>query len=239
MSVETRSDLVEFGPGEPVAENRLPRWRMIAGDPRTAVALTVLGGAAAVASLLGQWQTISMPGFSDSPDSVREERMINNIWTIGAVGYVYLFALLSLAALTALAMFGQPAGRFQARVAGLGVSAATLVVLGAAGKVMSTADITRQFFGMPESMAEKLTITLERGLGMAIAAIALLGLALLSAHLRPAATVDDAETAAGKTGGPGTRGSGTPGSDTRSGSGPGPGEIELTVSSAAPFMRQY
>ncbi|GHJ46737.1 hypothetical protein Cs7R123_40790 [Catellatospora sp. TT07R-123] len=217
-------DVVELGD---LAHERddLPArgWRHHAADPRAAVALLVLGGATAAASLFGEWQIAATPAEPLESSFSGIGSVVNDVWSSG-VGDTYLVALTLLGALVAVVLAAPVTARGAARAAGLGLSAVLLVLLGAAAHKMSAPSGVPQLglFFSPEG-TEKITVTLARGLWAALATPVLLGLAFLSMHLR--GTLEQPEQAAAN--------------PSAAFAEPEPGEIELTVSTAAPFVRQY
>ncbi|MDI1461727.1 hypothetical protein QEZ54_12155 [Catellatospora sp. KI3] len=215
-------DVVEFdddfdGPELP------PRgWRQLVADPRTANTLLVLGGAAAAASLFGEWQIAASPPEPMESSFSGIGSVANDVWSSG-VGDTYLVSLGLLGALVAVVLAGPVAARAAARAAGLGLCAVLLVLLGAAAYKMTDLSGVPQLALFPQEMTVKVTVSLERGLWAALAAPLLLGLAFVSMHLRGALERTPAARDAAS----------TPPTQT------GPGEIELTVATAAPFVREY
>ncbi|MBV1852153.1 hypothetical protein [Catellatospora tritici] len=216
-------DVVELDGLDP-DELELPArsWRHHVADPRTAATLLVLGGTAAVASLFGEWQLAGAPPEPMESSFYGVESVVNDVWSSG-VGDTYLVSLGLLGALVALVLAAPATARPAARVAGLGLCAALLVLLGAAAYKMRDLSGVPQLALFPPESTVKVTVSLGRGLWTALATPLLLGLAFLSAHLR--GTLErEQETATVPTARP---------EETE------PGEIELTVSTAAPFVRQY
>lgn len=223
--MSSEPDVVEFGPAPaPAARRGGPRWRVVATDRRLTAALAVIGGAAALASLVADWQIVHTgpPDTSGEDYFIRIPSLVNSVWGV-AVGPVYLVGLLLLAAAAALALFGPAQARAAARVTGMGVAVALLAVVAAAASALTRTREVAQFWAVDPEMLARFTVELGRGLWAALAAISLLGLALLTAHrrepaARPAAAAPD----------------GADEPDDHE-----PGDIELTVATAAPFIRQY
>lgn len=217
-------DVVEFGPATAApAIRRRPGWRAMTTDSRLTTGLAVLGGAAAVASLVGEWQIIDTTRSGDEYFA-SIPHLTSSVWSTPG-GTPYLSGLMVLGAATAVALFGPAAARATARMAALGTSAVLVMVLAATASVLSsTSELPRAFGGfMNEELLSRFSSSPGRGMWAALAAAALLGLAMLSAHRHepePAsgrhAAVEDDE----------------PDDD-------GSGDIELTVTTAAPFLRQY
>ncbi|MEU8078131.1 hypothetical protein AB0B31_22045 [Catellatospora citrea] len=219
-------DVLEFGPATaaPVTRRR-PGWRAMTTDSRLTTGLVVLGGAAAVASLVGEWQIIDTTRSGDEYFA-SIPHVTSSVWSTTG-GAPYLSGLMLLGAATAVALFGPAAARATARMAALGTSAVLVTVLAAVASVLSsTSELPRTFGGfMNEELLSRFSSSPGRGMWAALAAAALLGLAMLSAHRREpeppvgrhAAVEDEGEE-------PDDHGS---------------GDIELTVTTAAPFLRQY
>ncbi|GAA1635537.1 hypothetical protein ACFQY4_45355 [Catellatospora bangladeshensis] len=221
--MSSEPDVVEFGPASAPAPRRAsPRWHTVATSPRLTTALIVLGGAAALASLLSEWQRIDTPGSTPSdsyflgiPD------LVSSVWNV-PVGPVYLGGLLLLAPTIALALLGPPVSRAAARVAGMSGAAALFTVLAAAAGSMGDLRQTPQLWAIEPELLERFTVQLGRGLWAALVGISLLGLALLTAHRR-----DPASPVARPAGGVGEEPDDQEDRD-----------MELTVSTAAPFIRR-
>ncbi|MFC7244782.1 hypothetical protein ACFQO7_20085 [Catellatospora aurea] len=217
-------DVVEFGPESAAPERRHPGWRAITTDSRPTTGLVVLGGAAAIASLIAEWQIIDTTRSGDEYFASIPQ-VTSSVWSTTG-GTPYLSGLMLLAAATAVALFGPVAARATARLAALGTSAALIVVLAAAASVLSTTSELPRVFGgfMNTELLSRFSSSPGRGMWAALAAVALLGLAMLSAHRREPepfrgrhAAADDGDEA----------------DDYES------GDIDLTVTTAAPFIRQY
>jgi hypothetical protein len=217
-------DVVEFGPESAAPERRRPGWRAMTTDSRLTTGLVVLGGAAAIASLLGEWQIIDTTRSGDEYFASIPQ-VTSSVWSTTG-GTPYLSGLMLLAAATAVALFGPVTVRATARLAALGTSAVLVVVLAAAASVLSTtSELPRVFGGFRNTeLLSRFSSSPGRGMWAALAAVVLLGLAMLSAHRREPepfrgrhAATDDRDEA----------------DDYES------GDIDLTVTTAAPFIRQY
>ncbi|MEV0456104.1 hypothetical protein [Catellatospora methionotrophica] len=217
-------DVVEFGPAPaPVTRDR-PGWRAMATGSRLTTGLVVLGGAAAIASLVGEWQIIDTTRSGDEYFASIPQ-VTSSVWSTTG-GTPYLAGLMLLGASIAVALGGPPVARAVARMAALGTSAVLAVVLAAAASVLSsTSELPRVFGGfMNQELLSRFTSSPGRGMWAGLVAVALLGLAMLSALRsdpeppggRHAAAHADSED------------------DDHE-----PGDIELTVTTAAPFLRQY
>ncbi|MEV4810176.1 hypothetical protein [Micromonospora avicenniae] len=186
---DDRSDdmsVIEWGTAEPDAPER-PR-RSLAGlgrDRRIPQLLAGLGAVAGVASLVGEWVVMTLPdggreGSLEVPAGVAD---------VNGFGVGYLVGLLGLVCAVALALRGTPAVRPNARVLGLALAGALLVLLTVTASELD--DSTRRLFYSPE---EGFRIEYGRGLAMAFAACVLLGVAL---QLAPNAAPLDEDAPAG------------------------------------------
>ncbi|MFF5217791.1 hypothetical protein [Micromonospora sp. NPDC000442] len=183
---DDRSDgasVIEWG-----AEDESPaagRFRRAFGglgrDQRVPVLLAGLGAVAALASLLGEWSTITIPNGGPDPDTPLQ--VISGVADIG-LGSAYLVGLLALGAAVALAVRGTDSVRANARVAGLALAAGVLALL--ATTVVSLDDtLRRSMFYNTE-----LTFDVEYGRGLIVAfvAVGLFAAALVRTSPGPAGT---------------------------------------------------
>lgn len=235
MSAELSADVVEFGQDQALGRDPAPRrWSGLVTEPRTALALLVLGAVAAVASLVGEWQVVVFPadrGTGGGFGFDQDQTMVRDVWSVGTAGTFYLLILVSLSMLISVALYGPPAGRQAARVAGLGLGVVSLVALALAVRKLSDSAAASEFlFGMSDDMADRVEITPERGVWAACATVALLALALLSTHLRARAH-GEPQGSPWVSARSSRDGTATPND--------GDEDIELTVTAAAPFVRQY
>ncbi|MEU5563178.1 hypothetical protein [Micromonospora musae] len=181
---DDRSDgmaVIEWGTAEPATAER-PR-RSLAGlgrDRRLPPLVAGLGAVAAVGSLVGEWVVMTLPeGGRDGPLEVPA-----GVADVNGFGVGYLVGLLVLVGTVALALRGTPAVRPNARVLGLALAGALLVLVAAAAFELD--ESTRRLFYSPDAGPR---IEYGRGLSMAFVACVLLGVAL---HLSPnAAPLDD------------------------------------------------
>ena len=220
--MSSEPDVVEFGPASvPAPPRRELRWHAVVSSRLTTVALAAVGAGAALASLVAEWQTIDTGAGPEGDYFVPVPRLANSVWSVPA-GPVYLVGLMLLAAAVAVALYGPPRGRAAARVAGLGLAVALFAVVAAAASALTEPREVPQFWAVEAEMLNRFTVRLGQGVVAALAGIALLGFALLTAHraepvAHPAAPRDD---------------------DDEPDDGE-PRDVELTVATAAPFIRQY
>ncbi|MFI7025816.1 hypothetical protein [Micromonospora sp. NPDC049900] len=169
------ASVLEWGTSdEPAGANRLRR--AVAGlgrDHRVPMLLAGLGATAAVASLLGEWVTMTIP---TGPDPASPLEVTNGVAEIGGMGTGYLVGLLLLGCTVALALRGTRAAQVNARVAGLALAAGMIALL--AATTSSLGDVTRR--GLVYYSGEETFRTENgRGLFMAFAAVLLFAAALL------------------------------------------------------------
>ncbi len=212
---------MEFGPATAPAERRRPSWRAMSTDSRLTTGLVVLGGAAAIASLVGEWQIIDTTRSGDEYFASIPQ-VTSSVWTTTG-GTPYLSGLMLLGAATAVALLGPVAARAVARMAALGTAAVLVVVLAATASVLSSTDELPRVFGgfMNSELLARFSSSPGRGMWAALVAVTLLGLAMLSAHR------GEPEPSAGR------HAAVEEPDDYES------EDIELTVTTAAPFLRQY
>ncbi|MEV0153496.1 hypothetical protein AB0H57_07110 [Micromonospora sp. NPDC050686] len=230
--------VVEWGPAGPDRPEQ-PRGRpslaALTRDHRLPLALAGLGGAAAIASLVGEWVVLTLP--NGGPEGNQTVRVPNGVGDIGGFGIGYLLGLLGLAVAVALAVRGTAAVRPNARVAGLALAVAVAAVLTAhALSLDSLADRTFYF-----SSDDGYRADYGRGLVMAFLATVLLAAAL---HLAGRVAGPTAPAVPGPPDGgtgeprPGPGEASDPGRWRRPGAADAdepPAPADLTVEPAAPF----
>ncbi|BCY15573.1 hypothetical protein [Actinoplanes sp. L3-i22] len=132
-----------------------------------------LGGVAAFASLISEWQVTTVDGLAYGSDEVGETKMLpTDLFDLSGVGAAYLIGLLLLTVAVLLALVGPAAGQRYARLAGLGAGGvlfalllAMIQMLGAQSRLVSRAYMIAED-------AEHLKVALGRGLWCALAAVA-------------------------------------------------------------------
>ncbi|MFI6822904.1 hypothetical protein ACIBJE_18395 [Micromonospora sp. NPDC050187] len=181
----SRSDgaaVLEWGPTGPAPEGLTRTVAGLGRDPRLPVVLVGLGGAAALASLMGEWLVMTVP--ENGPEGSGSLRVPGGVSEVGGFGVGYLVGLLGLTGAAALALGGTRDARRNARVLGSGLAVALLALLSAAA--VSLGDSTRR--SLFYSADSGFQVEYGRGLVMAFAGVALLGAALRlsgSADRRP------------------------------------------------------
>ncbi|MFC3503422.1 hypothetical protein ACFOOK_20945 [Micromonospora krabiensis] len=225
---DDRSDgtaVVEWGAAEPGPAPRPGRSLAgLARDRRVPPLLAGLGAVAATASLAGEWLVMTIPNGGPTGSSIRVPA---GLAEIGNLGTGYLVGLLVLVTAVALALRGTRGVRVNARVAGLALAGALLVLLTTTAITLDDAGQRTRLYAPDEGFE----IEYGRGLVMAFVACALLGAALwLTTDAGP--TDDGDDTPAGPL-------------FRRRGRGPGPAErddvppapTDLTVQPTIPFAR--
>ena len=176
---DDRSDgpsIVEWGDtdDESRAARRLRRaFTGLGRDRRVPMLLAGLGAVAALASLLGEWSTMTIP--NAGPDPATPLELTSGVAEIGGLGTGYLVGLLALGCAVALALRGAGAARTNARVAGMALAAGALALL--AATVSSLEDTARRGMFYPNEVGFE--VEHRRGLLMAFAAVVLLAASLV------------------------------------------------------------
>ncbi|MET7707129.1 hypothetical protein [Micromonospora sp. NPDC005413] len=172
--------VIEWGAADPAPRSRFG-W-FLAGftkDPRLPLLLAGLGAVAGVASLVGEWQVMTLP--NEGPDGIGTIEVPAGVSEVGGFGVGYLAGLLGLVCVVALALRGTAAVRPNARLAGLTLAGALLALLVAATATLDDPG-QRNFFYSPE---DGFRAEYGRGLVMAFVACVLLGAALWLAPAAP------------------------------------------------------
>ncbi|WP_433388790.1 hypothetical protein [Micromonospora sp. KLBMP9576] len=243
---EDRSDgaaVLQWGAAGPTGPGRLGRTLSGLGrDRRLPVLLASLGAVAALGSMLGEWQVMTLPNAGPQGDAPL--RVPGGVSDIGGFGVGYLAGLFALLCAVVLALRGTPSVRPNARLAGLTLAGALLGLLVATAAALDDAG-QRVFY---YSTDDGFRVEYGRGLVTAFLAAALFAAAL---KLAPAgAPAPWAGADAGPAGGTvpppgegfddggepaGRRRWGRP--DRHDGDGGLPAPADLTVEPALPFAR--
>lgn len=212
--------VLEWGaPGRPTGR-RFGHWpTALRRDHRLPPVLALLGAVAATASMAGEWLVMTVP--NGGPEGSGTIRVPGGVAEVGGFGIAYLVGSLLLSVAVALSLRGRPAARHDARVAGLAVAGALVVLLTVTAFSLDDSG-QRALFYSPE---DGFRVDYGRGLVMAFVAVALVGAALLTAVPQPNVRPD--------------HGDGTgpaevdPGGDDRPAA-----PAELTVAPTVPFARR-
>ncbi|RKN46269.1 hypothetical protein [Micromonospora endolithica] len=140
-------------------------------DRRLPAVLVALGAVAGAASLVGEWLVLTLPSSGPNGDLIRVPEGVSEL---GGFGTAYLVGLLILGCTVMLALRGTPPVRPNARVVGLALAVALLVLLAAAAAHLGDTDRRALYYGEQEGFA----IEYGRGLVTAFVACALLAAAL-------------------------------------------------------------
>ncbi|MBM0278806.1 hypothetical protein [Micromonospora tarensis] len=220
--------VIEWG-AEDAAPRRRFGWSVAAftQDPRLPLLLAGLGAVAGVASLVGEWLVMTLP--NGGPDGTGTIEVPAGVSEVGGFGVGYLVGLLGLVCTVVLALRGTTAVRPNARLAGLTLAGALLVMLFAATVTLDDPG-QRNFFYSPQ---DGFRTDYGRGLVLAFVACALLGAALRQAPV--------AGLGAGEDGRPGNVPPGRASRRRRGGEPIDedglPAPADLTVTPATPFAR--
>jgi hypothetical protein len=190
-------EVVEFGAGDRQPTRRARFAGLPAGlirasstDRRTVPVVAGLAALAALASVVGEWRVVTLP--TDGQNVQTTLRISEGVFDIGAAGVIYLVGLLALTCLLALQLAGAPAVRHAARVIGLALGGAVLVLLTAATAALH--DMTGTLYSLVSN--DRQTVELGRGITFAFVTVVLALVAqLVAGRFLPAA-----RPAAGSTG---------------------------------------
>ncbi|MBL6277148.1 hypothetical protein JMF97_13365 [Micromonospora fiedleri] len=162
------------------------RWRSALGglghDHRVPLLLAGLGVAATLASLLGEWVTVTLPTGGERielPSTVSE---------IGGLGVGYLVGMLMLGVSVALALRGTDAVRANARVAGFALAVGLVAVLVATAVALEDGGGRA---ALAYSTEDGFAVELGRGLIVAFAAVLLFATALARTTTGPEDATSD------------------------------------------------
>jgi hypothetical protein len=148
-------------------------FRGLGGDHRVAPLIAGLGGVAAFASLISEWQVTTVDGLMYGADEVGETKMLpTDLFDLGGVGAAYVVGLFLLAIAVLLAIRGPEAGRRYARLAGFGAGGVLLALLLASVQLLGAQSRQVTSFYKIALDSEHMTVALGRGLWCAIAAVA-------------------------------------------------------------------
>ncbi|WP_097325389.1 hypothetical protein [Paractinoplanes atraurantiacus] len=200
LGVAPAESVVEFGPEPPVRQRRWQSGfslRELAGDRRVVPLLAALAGVAALASLFSEWQVTTVDAEVLSGD-VGQRAVAARIGDLGALGTGYLIGIFLVVPAVVLTMFGPPAGRRYARLAGLSAAGTAfgLLIALAAELGDSSGAIDRVYEIALDG--DQISLTYGRGLWCALVAMALAVAALYLAgrYLGQPDKVDDDEAPA-------------------------------------------
>src|SRR5687768_5596840 len=166
-------DVIEFGPaGTPQRPPKLRRLPVIPGGP--AVPVAAAGAIALIASLVGRWQSTTLPFDEDTSREVGSA-----LAALGAVGGAYVAIAVATVAAVVLTLFGQPSVRHTARLLGYALAASGLAVVGTMGYSLTKTSNLADFRLFPQEDLGNTEFTLEWGIYVAFAGMLALGASLI------------------------------------------------------------
>ena len=201
--LDASAPVVEFGSAAPPPRRRLNLaglGRGLVTDRRVVPLAAALGAIALLASLVSEWQVTTVASealngdSSDGATDLGSRIMGVGVTDSGALGAGYLIGLFPLIAALVLTVFGPPAGRRYARLAGLSVGGTLAGVLFAL--YSSLGEQSRLFTDVYLIAADSdhIRVAYGRGLWCAFGGVALMLFALYRAGLgAPAPAVGAAE----------------------------------------------
>ncbi len=161
--------VIEFGE----ATERPGFLHGLGSDHRLPPLVAGLGGVAAFASLISEWQVTTVDGLVYGADEVGETKMLTtDLFDLGGVAGAYVAGLLVLVIAVLLAILGPEAGRRYARLAGFGAGGVLLALLVASIQLLGAQSRQVTSFYLIALDTEHLKVGLGRGLWCAIAAVA-------------------------------------------------------------------
>ncbi|WP_432901715.1 hypothetical protein ACQP1S_31545 [Micromonospora matsumotoense] len=217
------SAVLEWGAPERPTGRRFGHWpTALRRDRRLPPVLTLLGAVAATASMAGEWLVMTVP--NGGPEGSGTIRVPGGVAEVGGFGIAYLMGLLLLSVAVVLTLRGRAAARHDARLAGLAVAGALVVLLTVTAFSLDDSG-QRALFYSPE---DGFRVDYGRGLVMAFVAVVLVGAALLTVVPEPDVRLRDDGL------GDGAEPAGVdPGGDDRPAA-----PADLTVAPTVPFARR-
>ncbi|MEV6342005.1 hypothetical protein [Actinoplanes sp. NPDC051851] len=153
---------------------RLTLLRDLATDRRITPLTAALGGVAAFASLVSEWQVTTVDGMAFGDDELDSSRMLpTDLVDLGGLGAAYLVGLLLLVTTVVLAVFGPLSGRVYARLCGYAVGGTLLAALLALVRLLGDQSRLVSRFYTVELTTEHLRVTYGRGVWCALAGVSL------------------------------------------------------------------
>lgn len=194
-TVAPPESVIEFGPSPDEPERPAARRRRsltefgssLAKDRRVVPLAAVLGGVALFASLVSEWQTTTIDtGVFNSEDG--RQPIPTDLFDLGGWSAGYMVGLFGLVAATVLVLFGPPAGRRYARLAGLSVGGVLLATLVALGPTLDDVSRTLGYAIRYQVQRGQVAVADGRGLWCAVIGVVAVMVALYLAgrHTAPA-----------------------------------------------------
>ncbi|GIH11162.1 hypothetical protein Rhe02_92290 [Rhizocola hellebori] len=183
-------DVIEFGPtGVPERQPKLRRLPQLPGG--TALPTAAAGAIALIASMLGRWQSTTLPYDQDSSREVGSA-----IAALGAVGGAYVAVAVATVAAVVITLFGQPSVRHTARLLGYALAASGLTIVGTMAYSLTKTSNLAEFRLFPQEDLDRVHFTLEWGTYVAFAGMLALGASLILSVRPSPSSVRDVATAA-------------------------------------------
>jgi hypothetical protein len=181
MSETGSETVIEFGRTE-----RLGFLRGLGRDHRLPPLVAGLGGVAAFASLVSEWQVTTVDGLVYGADEVGATKMLPaDLFDLGGLGAAYVGGLFLLVVAVLLAVSGPAAGRRYARLAGFGTGGVLLALLLAMVRLLGDQSRLISRFYTIELDSEHLKVAYGRGLWCALAGVGAALIALWLARHEP------------------------------------------------------
>lgn len=190
----TPEAVIEFG-SQSGPDRSARRWsvagfgRALADDHRAVPLSAALGGVAAFASMVSEWQVTAVDGAALGGGEIGRKLLPADLADLGSFGAGYLAGLFLLVAAIVLTLFGPVAGRRYARLAGLGVGGTLLGLMLALTSVLGDQSrIVSRLYAL-ELNTSQLQVSYGRGLwcGLFTVVAALVALYLSGRHAPEAA----------------------------------------------------
>ncbi|GLW29962.1 hypothetical protein [Actinoplanes regularis] len=163
--------VIEFGQPEP-PESPRGFLRELGTDRRLAPLVAGLGGVAAFASLVSEWQVTTVDGLVYGADEVGATKMLPaDLFDLGSLASAYVGGLLLLVIAVLLTLLGPVAGRRYAYLAGLGSGGVLLALLLAMVRLLGDQSRLISRFYTIELDSEHLKVVYGRGLWCALAGV--------------------------------------------------------------------
>lgn len=199
--------VIEFGsspdePGRPPSRRRRSLTDFgisVARDRRVVPLAAVLGGVALFASLVSEWQVTTIDTAVFNSEDGRQP-IPSDLFDLGGWSGGYIVGVSALVAATVLVLFGPPAGRRYARLAGLSVGGVLLAVLAALGPTLDDVSRTLGYVIRYQVQRSQYEVTEGRGLWCAVVGVlaVMVALYLAGRHTTPVAASADTSAEPGE-----------------------------------------
>ncbi|MBB2944724.1 hypothetical protein FB565_004457 [Actinoplanes lutulentus] len=173
MSSDSES-VIEFGAPEAAEKpRRFTYLRDLGSDRRVPALVAGIGGVAAFASLISEWQVTTMDNiaFVDG-EPVQSEMFPANLIDLGGAGAAYLGGLFLLVTAVVLTLFGPVAGRRYTRLAGLSLGGMQIALLLAVIQMLGSQSLLVSRFLSVQINDDPPVVEYGRGIWCALAGVA-------------------------------------------------------------------